>query len=122
MVQARYSAALLEGLTAAKSGRSDQAIEWYRKALTHQPTAEAHYNLSVTWLRMNKNREALEACDAALKLDAGYMLAHLNRGNALMYLGRYREAVKAYEEALRLDPNSEMTAVNLKRAKELAPR
>lgn len=119
--QARYAAALVGGLMAAQAGEFRKAIEGYRRALTIQETAEGYYNMSVSWLKLGNYQEAMKSCDAALKLDSAYVLAHINRGNALTYLGRYSEAASAYEEALRRDPGSEMARKNLETVRSQLP-
>lgn len=54
--------------------------------------------------RSGAYKEALELCDAALKLSATSTKAHYRRGQALEGLGRIADASAAYKEVLALQP------------------
>ncbi len=55
-------------------------------------------------LDLRRPLEALQACDEAVRLDAGNLTAHATRGEALIELGRHEEALDAYAQVLRIDP------------------
>ncbi|MDI3561836.1 adenylate/guanylate cyclase domain-containing protein [Bradyrhizobium sp. Arg816] len=51
-------------------------------------------------------RRADELASLAVKIDPGYHMAHVAKGDALLVAGRYREAIDSYERALMLVPST----------------
>jgi tetratricopeptide (TPR) repeat protein len=51
-------------------------------------------------------RHADELASLAVKIDPGYHMAHVAKGDALQAAGRYREAIDSYGRALMLVPTS----------------
>jgi tetratricopeptide (TPR) repeat protein len=54
---------------------------------------------------LNRYREALIACDRAIRLDPDLARAYNNKSVALCGLKRYGEAVGVSEQAILIDPN-----------------
>lgn len=75
--------------------------------------AEQHLARAFTLEEDGEYEKALEACDAALRLEPTLVDAHNLRGVILEELGRERKAVLAYREALRLDPGFDAARENL---------
>ena len=64
-----------------------------------QGYADAHHMLGLCYAMTEWRDEALEAFDAAIKLNPRYVEAHLNRSIVLSDLGRAEEAAAALTEA-----------------------
>ncbi|KAL0218080.1 hypothetical protein RCL1_008928 [Eukaryota sp. TZLM3-RCL] len=67
--------------------------------------AKEHYNRGEDLQKQKNFNEALDAYDAAIRVDPNYVYAHYNRGLVLKQLQRYDEALQAYDAAIRVDPN-----------------
>lgn len=97
-----------QGNAALASGKLEEAISLYSKALTLDPDNHVLYsNRSAVFAKAGKYLEALQDAEktVALKLDWGK--GHSRKGAALVYLGRYDDAMRAYENGLKHDPNNE---------------
>jgi Flp pilus assembly protein TadD len=96
----------LLGVIARLSGRSDLAVDYFRRALRLRPTfPEAHNNLGNALKDQGKFDEAISSYQQALGLKPNYAEAHNNLGNALAAQGKLDEAITSYRHALRLNPN-----------------
>ena len=99
-------------------GRTDEAIESYRRAIAADPRmAEAHHNLGVALRTQGHPEEALLEFAEAARLDPTLADAPLNFGVTLLRLGRPREAIPALERALTLRPDSEPARAALAQAR-----
>ena len=88
-----------------KSGRTDEALLGYRKAIELDPEyAEAHYNLGNALSRAGQIEEATASYARALSLYPRFAQAHANFGAALLRLGRKEEAMAHLRAALEIDP------------------
>ena len=96
---------LLRGNALYESGRYEEALAAYDRALALRPDdPTAHMNRGVALEDLGRHEEALAAHDRALALRPDYPNAHMNRGAALGELGRYEEALAASDRALALEP------------------
>jgi tetratricopeptide (TPR) repeat protein len=104
----------LMGSLCHRTGRSTEAIAWYRDAITANPNyAEAYNNLGVVLHELNHLDIALAQFEAALSLNPDYAQAYFNFGNALCAEGQLQEAAIVYQKALELQPNYTAARNNL---------
>ncbi|MBD2047932.1 tetratricopeptide repeat protein [Coleofasciculus sp. FACHB-64] len=64
------------------------------------------YNRGKTFSELNRNEEALNAYDKALKIRPEYLEAWNGRGQILFNLNKYKEAIEAYDKAIQISPES----------------
>ncbi|MEO7835341.1 MAG: tetratricopeptide repeat protein, partial [Ginsengibacter sp.] len=109
---------ICEDLTS--QGRLDEAMDYAQKAIkiceTNHLDDEMVYALTMggyVTIAGNKNQEAFDYFDRALKLARKQNFSEIslsdflnNHGNALKHLGRYPEAIKDYEDALAIAKRS----------------
>jgi tetratricopeptide (TPR) repeat protein len=98
----------------ARSGKPDEAIANYQKALQIDPqNAVAHYNLgSLLGMRGNVE-ESKKHLEQAIRFDPYYAEAYSNLGNVYLMLGNTKEASSTYRRALELNPGFDDTRFNL---------
>ena len=97
-----------------ESGRLDDAITHYRRAVGLRPDyPEAHNNLGNALRDAREPAAAMESCARALELRPGYAEAYNNLGNALQDLGDLDGAATHYGRAIELDPSMAMAHANL---------
>ncbi len=60
---------------------------------------KAHFNA-------RRYKEALTACEEALRIDPNYVDAYLTKGNMFLNLKRNKEALDTYERVIQLDPGN----------------
>jgi Flp pilus assembly protein TadD len=94
------------GLAYDDLGRTDEAIEKFRNAISINPNyAKAYNNLGVAYGKKGQNDKKIQALNIALKLEPDFAKAHNNLGNAYAREGRIDEAIEEYRVALRLKPD-----------------
>jgi tetratricopeptide (TPR) repeat protein len=87
-------------------GRSEEALQLYRRALVREPDSPRwHRGLGRALLDLERTEEAVESYRRALAIKPNADRIHGDLGLALYHMKRYDEAVASYEEALRLDPD-----------------
>lgn len=95
------------GTALQEGGRTEEAIERYRRAITLRPGyAPAMNNLGTALRAAGRVDEAVAAYDRALTAGADRASVLVNRGNALMAQGNLAEAVASFRQAVALDPRS----------------
>ncbi len=109
---------LSSGSVFFQQGYMEQAAACFRIALRDDPTsAEAAYGIGSVYLDQQKNTEARESFERALKLRAGYPDTLANSWNNLGLLegreGRTGEAIRYFQEALKLSPDHRIALDNL---------
>lgn len=93
------------GLALFKSGRNDEAIASYQRALDLKPRyPEAHYNLALALVKSGRTEEATAHYEEALRIKPDYAEPHNGLGLVLASAGRLPDAISQYEAALRIDP------------------
>lgn len=88
-----------------RAGQYSQAEALARKALQRTPGAELYNLLGLALKGQGRLKEATEAYQRALALDASFPEAANNLAVALEAQGRRKEAEEFYQEALRLNPS-----------------
>jgi cytochrome c-type biogenesis protein CcmH/NrfG len=85
--------------------RWDEAIRWYREALSLSPDlVDVRTDLGACLVHSGRPAEGLAEFEAVLRQDENHRNALYNRGIALVQMGRPAEAAAAWEEVLRRHP------------------
>ena len=93
------------GAVNAASGRLEDAVTSYNKALRIKPDyVEAHYNLGVALNDLGKHKAAIASYVKALQIKPDYAATYNNLGNALKALGKHEEAIASITKAMRIQP------------------
>jgi DnaJ family protein C protein 7 len=97
-----------EGNTVFKMSNWSAAYEIYTEALGIDPcnkftNAKLYCNRAIVAAKLNKLKESVSDCSAALELDDGYLKAILRRAKSYMELEEFDQAVADYDKAHRLD-------------------
>ncbi len=111
------------GIIAAQTGRTERAVELFRKAIKfHAIAAPIHRNLGIALLELGRPKEALLSFDKAIALKPDYVECHNSRGLMLQILQQPEDALAAYDKAIALKPefaeahyNRGLTLRNLQR-------
>ena len=99
---------------AARSGRFEEAIPAYERAVALRPDLpQAHHNLAVALRQVGRLGEAADAYRRALVLRPHVPEVHNNLGNTLRDMGLLDAAVDSYRQALALRPTSPEILNNL---------
>ncbi|MBX9568986.1 MAG: tetratricopeptide repeat protein [Candidatus Obscuribacterales bacterium] len=94
-----------EGANLLSQGKSREAAEMFRKAITVNPQgAAAHNNLALVLKEMGNLIEAEKEARLALKLKADKASYHFNLGLILQRQNKHAEAEPCFREALKIDP------------------
>jgi protein O-mannosyl-transferase len=94
------------GVIFDEQGRSQEAIEYYRRALQlHPEYPDAQNNLGVVLKGLGRQQEAVAAFQEALRLRPRFPEAQLNLGDAYAGMGNPEKAIEHYREALQVRPN-----------------
>ncbi len=102
------------GVSHLHEGRYDDAIGFFRKALTKDDRlVEAHSNWGNALLGKSRYDEAVEKYDDALRIDPAYAAAHSNIGDALLRQNQIGPAIAQYEKAIEIDSENAYAYVNL---------
>uniref|UniRef100_Q029B0 Tetratricopeptide TPR_2 repeat protein n=1 Tax=Solibacter usitatus (strain Ellin6076) TaxID=234267 RepID=Q029B0_SOLUE len=111
---AQYYAVIDSAVDLVKSGRRQDAIGEWRKALALAPAeTTVHFNLANALFETGKTEEAIAEYGKTLELSPEHVEAHNNLGNALVREGRSEEAMAQFEATLQLDPAHANAHANL---------
>ena len=87
------------------TGRREQAIRSYQRALTINPgLADAHYNLGNLYAELDSLDAAIVHYERSISLLPTWAEAHNNLANVLQKRGRHQEAIEHYKRAICLKP------------------
>jgi tetratricopeptide (TPR) repeat protein len=90
---------------AADEGRTEEGLEWTRKALAADPAAAGpHFVAGRLWQGAGRLAEAEASYRRAVALQAGHARAYNNLGAVLQMQGNLDGALAAYRRALDLEP------------------
>ncbi|XVF57588.1 hypothetical protein PTKIN_Ptkin06aG0217400 [Pterospermum kingtungense] len=90
-----------------KQKKFKEAIDCYSRSIALSPTAVAHANRAMAYLKIKKFQEAEDDCTEALNLDDRYIKAYSRRATARKELGKLKESIEDAEFALRLEPDNQ---------------
>ena len=91
------------GLLAVRTGRFENALELFIKAVALNPRmALYHSNLGNVLATLGRHGEAIDSYREAIKCNPNYAMAYNNLGNLLERQGRLDEAIEALRTAIRL--------------------
>jgi tetratricopeptide (TPR) repeat protein len=86
--------------------QSEKALAIYEQGLRLYPEcASFHWHCALMLARLERHREALDACNQAIHFDPAMTVAYDTKGDSLLALGRFQEALAAYDQALQLHPH-----------------
>jgi tetratricopeptide (TPR) repeat protein len=86
--------------------RWDEAIRWYREALTLNPAlGDTVTDLGACLVSAGRPAEGLAEFEKVLQGEPGHRNALYNKGIALLQLGRGKDAAAAWEELLKRHPD-----------------
>jgi tetratricopeptide (TPR) repeat protein len=104
-IKKNYPEALVNlGLCREKSGLTNEAIDFFERAVRVQPTAPAYYNLANLLSKQGELEKAEKNYRSALELKPELVEALYNYGALLAKQGRVEDAGKNYSAALKLKP------------------
>ena len=91
----------------AASGKYEQAIADYDRALELKPRQAAAYynNRGNAKDACGRHEEAMADYDEAIRIDPQHASAYVNRGTAYRSTGMHDRAIADYNEAIRLNPD-----------------
>ena len=93
------------GAAHARSGRLEDAVTWFTKALQIDPGyADGHNNLGNALKSLGRAEEAAASYQRALQIKPDFFEAHNSFGNALRDLGDPDAAIASYHRALEIKP------------------
>lgn len=102
------------GLIAYKRQETDDAVEYIRQSVAHQPDYhEAWLNLAIILGDMRRSHEAIAACRECLALQPRNAEVHTVLGNLLTVIENEPEAITTYIKALELRPDQPAVLVRL---------
>ena len=94
------------GAANKKSGKLEEAVEAYTKALSIKPDfADAYYNMGNALKDQSKLEKALEAYNNAIAIKPDHAEAYHNMGNVLEDQGKLTKALEAYNDAISIKPD-----------------
>ena len=97
-----------------RTGRLDETIALYHKAIQLEPdNAEFHNNLANALRKSGNMDEGVVEYEKAVQLDPGFVDAQFNLGKALNLQGKTAEAITRFQTVLDIDPNFLLARVNL---------
>ncbi|KAK2953103.1 putative RNA polymerase II-associated protein 3 [Blattamonas nauphoetae] len=107
--EAEYSAndAKEKGNNAFRSGKYQQALDFYSRGLSFQPSNSILLcNKAAALNKLNRNQEAEQACTKALSIDPAYVKCWVRRANVRKCLGKFSQAMDDLKKALTLEPGN----------------
>lgn len=80
-------------------GKFAEAVRFYKRSLTIEPSAEAHTFLGWTYSFIGKLRQAIAECHKAIALDPDFGNPYNDIGAYYLQLGKIEEAIPWFEKA-----------------------
>lgn len=96
-----------QGLDATEKEQYENAITFYKKAITVDPEfAFAYDNMGICYRKLNDYDAAIKAYEKSLKIDPNGLMPLQNLGIAYIYKKDYKKAIKAYERLGKIQPEN----------------
>jgi Flp pilus assembly protein TadD len=104
----------LMGVLAFQSDALDEAIRLMKRAARKNPREPAIFvNLGAAYRKAERNAEARDAYDAAIKLKPDLWEAYFNLGKVFTDLEEFDNAIETYRKCLAISPNNAEAYVSL---------
>ena len=103
------------------AGNLDRAVDFYKKSLEIEVSAEGHTFLGWTYSFMNKYEEAIAECHKAIKVDPDFGNPYNDIGSYYISLAKFKEAIPWLKKAKKSKryANPEFPYVNLGKVYEI---
>ncbi|MCX8108639.1 MAG: tetratricopeptide repeat protein [Verrucomicrobiae bacterium] len=101
------------GIVLLRTGRTDQAEQCFRKAISLSGSPDARNNLAVLLINSSRLAEAEEQVRAALSLSPGFGKAHNTLGIIRLNQDRVIEAIASFKNAIACEPENWQAHLNL---------
>lgn len=91
----------------AQCKRWDQLVQASEQIVRlYDEEQESYSHLAYAYLELDRDREAIEACKVALRIQPDFFPAVANLGISYLKLGMLSEAVSAFKQAIELNPGN----------------
>ncbi|WP_228059876.1 CHAT domain-containing protein [Plectonema radiosum] len=95
-----------QGLSQARAGNLELAIELYEKAVQTKPDVHEYwFNRGLTLFHLGQLEDAIASYDQAIEIKNDFYKGWYNRGRALGELGFFEEAIVSFNTAIQIKPN-----------------
>ncbi|NJM20589.1 MAG: tetratricopeptide repeat protein [Richelia sp. SM1_7_0] len=95
-----------QGLSQARAGNLELAIELYEKAVQTKPDVHEYwFNRGLTLFHLGQLEDAIASYDKAIEIKHDFYKGWYNRGRALGELGFFEEAIVSFNTAIQIRPN-----------------
>ncbi|CAO3673127.1 unnamed protein product [Umbelopsis ramanniana] len=85
-------------------GSIDLAMDSYHKSVQIAPSGAGYFNIGICYFQMGKHKDAIQAFEKSLELQAHNADAHTNIANSYLMLKDIKSAVKHLEQATNFNP------------------
>lgn len=111
--------AYIEGLCLEAEGKTEEAIDAYRKIVEKTPdNGKAHFRLAFALDLVGEDDEAIKAYQQCLETCGPYAHVLVNLGVLLEDQGRFEDAIRCFKQVLARDPYNKRAALFLQDARE----
>lgn len=100
------------GLACVEAGQVDKALVHFDKAVTLEPSVEAHFGRGVAQQTLRQWEAASDSFAKVIAMQPQNVEAHVNRGTVLLQCRRVDEALACYNKALALQPKHVSALIN----------
>jgi tetratricopeptide (TPR) repeat protein len=95
------------GLALSAEGKTEEAINYYNKAISMTPDFIFFYNnRGSAYAKLGQYQRAIENYNQAIRLKPDHSGAYYNRGIAYTDLGQYKRAIENFNTAIHLKPDN----------------
>merc|ERR1711892_312416 len=104
-----------------KKGAFPDAVKHYNEGIKRTPDNESetlskfYSNRAGAYMKLMDFNRAQKDCEEAIKLNPGFVKAHIRKGAVQEAMKQHDNAAESYQEALRLDPNAKEASEGINR-------